>query len=372
MWIIEALSEEFDVTVYTRGGFDLDTLNALAGTSIAPGQIRLSIATGANSAPLGALAHRRFLRGARDIAPMYDLCVTASGSIDWGVPAVQFLSSMAWHPALRRHYFRKTLPKSAHTIRSRIGDTIFDRVFPPRFSDSSRDLYVANSEWTAALSRPYCQGRVIVIHPAVKTDDLNRTDLPPRSHRFLCFGRISPEKKVKECIRILERVRLRGIGVSLDVVGEVSSKPYFELVKSEADQSSLPVQFVETVHGQRKAALLKSYAFGINCCDAEAFGISTAEMAASGIIVFAPERSAQREILNASEQLFYSNDDAVTKIAAVLSNETMQGSIRARSQESLKRFDPGTFKSSILFQCKEFMHGKLDGASGLQPHMWAR
>lgn len=367
MWIAEALCEDFEVTVYTRGGFDLDELNAIAGTSVAPDRIRVSIAAHANSAPIGALAHRRFLRGARAIAPMYDLRVTASGSIDWGMPAVQFLSSLAWHPALRHNYFRKTLPKSARTMRTRIGDTIFDRVFPPRFSNSSSDLFIANSEWTAAHSRPYCRGRVIVIHPAVKIDDLKSAGALPRSHRFLCFGRISPEKKIEECIRILERIKLQGFDVSLDVVGEVSSKPYFDGLKSEASRSPLPVRFIEAILGQRKPALLRSYAFGINCCDIEAFGISTAEMTASGIIVFAPEISAQGEILKAGEQLFRSQDDAVAKITAVLNNEPLQSSIRVLNRESAKRFDPGIFKSSVLLQCKEFMRGKnsLNGAGNL-------
>jgi glycosyltransferase involved in cell wall biosynthesis len=367
MWIVEALCEDFEVTVYTRGGFALDELNAIAGTSVASDRIRVSIASGANSAPIGALAHRRFLRGAREMAPMYDLCVTASGSIDWGVPAVQFLSSLAWHPALRHNYFRKTLPKSARAIRRRIGDTIFDRVFPPPFSNSPGDLYIANSEWTAAHSRPYCRGRVIVIHPAVKIDDLKGGGASPTSHRFLCFGRISPEKKIEECIRILECVRLQGFDISLDVVGEVSSKPYFEGLKSEASRSPLPVHFIEAILGQRKPALLRSYAFGINCCDIEAFGISTAEMTASGIIVFAPEISAQGEILKSGEQLFRSQDDAVAKIAAVLNDGPLQDSIRALNQESAKRFDPGIFKSSVLLQCKEFMRGKnsLNAAGSL-------
>ena len=355
MWIIEALLQDFDVTVYTRGGLDLDALNALAGTSINPAQVLVHIPDRTRSLLGGGIAHRRYLDSARRLASSYDLRVTASGSIDWGQPAVQFLSSLAWHPELRKKSFSHNLSTGLSHFIKRAGDAILERAWPMSYSSSTEDVFIANSGWTAAHSRQYCQGRIDVVYPAVKIESRSSGIGVDKNGRFLCFGRIAPEKRIEDCIRIIGTVytNLRG-NFGLDIVGEVDSQIYLQFLKARAAETSLNVRFLPPVYGAHKSSLLRSYSYGISCCDIEAFGIATAEMAASGVIVFAPELSAQSEILNTAHQLFKSQEEAADKIARVLSDRSLQASIRSLNREFVKRFDPETFKRRVRLMCVEF------------------
>ena len=149
MWIIAALVEDFAVTVHTRGGFDLAALNDLAGTRIAPGAVTLRMAGVEDRLPIGALAAGRFLRSLRGAGAGHDLCVSASGILPWGRPALHFLSSIDCDPRLaaRRGH------KGRRSLKARLSDLVRRAAagIPPA---EGGGLFVANSEWLAGICAP--------------------------------------------------------------------------------------------------------------------------------------------------------------------------------------------------------------------------
>ena len=103
----------------------------------------------------------------RFIAPKYNLCITASRIIDWGVPAVHFLSDVTWNDELRKEYKSNEL-----LIRKRFPRSIFYNMGKWIAGRSSRtpmvhDTFVANSSWTAKISSKYCQQPIKVVSPVV-------------------------------------------------------------------------------------------------------------------------------------------------------------------------------------------------------------
>jgi glycosyltransferase involved in cell wall biosynthesis len=146
---------------------------------------------------------------------------------------------------------------------------------------------------------------------------------------FVMIGRIAPEKRIGRAVSIVSRLRQAGFPLKLRVCGPIGSDPYGRVVQRLCSQNADWLIPEGQVSGDRKARILASCKFGIQTCAAEAFGISVAEMARAGAIVFAPSDGGQAEILENPLLTFSSEDDAVEKIRAVLLDAALQTRLRA-------------------------------------------
>lgn len=345
MWIIAALQRDFRVTVYTRGGFDLTALNALAGTAIAPASLHLRHAKAAHALPLGALAHGAYLRSLHRVGADYALRVTASGVMHWGHPAVHFLSSATWNAPLAERFGVAPTQRKGHRARAalyRLGETLSGRRHRPLDSD----IFIANSDWTARQSAPFCAAPIPVIAPAVP--------LPPRIPAWearetgiLVLGRISPEKRIETCIDIVERVRAAGWPLHLCLAGPDGEADYAQAIATLCAPRADWITRVPLVTGAAKQALLHRYRYGLSACDTEAFGIATAEMAASGMIVLAPAQGGQREILTDPRHLYRHAGDAAQRMTALLGDDALQKELHAHAIAAGDRFAPAQFMDAV-------------------------
>ena len=76
MWLIEALKEDYEITVITTGGWDLAALNAFYGTAVAANEVRVRIAAmpwPLDKLSVAAIRGACYQRFARKIAGEYDL-----------------------------------------------------------------------------------------------------------------------------------------------------------------------------------------------------------------------------------------------------------------------------------------------------------
>ncbi|MCU0784782.1 MAG: glycosyltransferase family 4 protein [Verrucomicrobia bacterium] len=348
MWLLQALRDDYQVDFVTRGGWDLDDLNHCAGTHVTGeqlGQVRLPAHTLLKRTTGGALWHGLFLRYCRRIAPPYDLCITASRVVDWGVPAVHFLSDVAWHRALR---LRKSQKKWFDHVRwdnaySHLGELLGGRSGRPPVL---HDLFVANSQWTAQLSAEFCKQPPVVIYPAVPGDF---PDVPwdARENAFICLGRISPVKKIELVIATLEQVRALGHAIRLHLVGAFDKTPYARQIEALCEAQRHWIVLQRAVYGERKAALLSRCRFGISACDREAFGIATAEMMRAGIVPFVPRDGAQPEVVQEEALIYQDVQDAVVRIDAVLRSKSRQAELHAAMVRRGAAFKPEHFCAAI-------------------------
>lgn len=341
MWIIQALAEDFEVTLYTRGGFELDNLNMVAGTSVTQDQYRLIIADSANAWPVGTIAHGSFLRSLRSVSDDFDLRVTASGVMHWGKPALHFISSVIWNPPLTEQ-FAPTQALGTKGVAHRVAWWIA-RGWSGQWTRSlNKDTFIANSNWTAQQSKPYCSGPMHVISPPVTTLPHNSI-WATRKDGVLVFGRVSPEKQIEKCIEIVEGVRASGYPLTLCIAGPDGDPEYAKTINSLCFDRRSWIERVQLVVGSEKQSLLNRYRYGLSSCEIEAFGISTVEMVMSGMVVFVPEAGAQREIIKDPRQRFDTVHNAIERLVTIIRSEKLQQLLHASTFLLKDDFHPRSF-----------------------------
>ena len=361
MWVLEALCGEYQIDIVTRGGWDLDDLNQCAGTNIHHEDIGVIL-----SPPLiphcnsmgGALWHGLYLRYCRYVAPRYDLCITASRVIDWGRPAIHFLSDVAWNLPLQRRFDCAEALNDSGVLRrlySKTGEWlagVSDR------DPTKHDVFVANSQWTAQISADYCGMPPVVIYPAVPAC---KSSIPweKREDEFLCLGRISPEKKIEQVIAILDQVRAMGHPVHLHLVGNGDDSFYVTQIEKLCHKRSDWVKFHGALFGDEKHELLSRCRYGISACDREAFGIATAEMVKAGVVPFVPAVGAQREIVRDENLIYGGVGDGESKIAKVLKSKDLQLQLHNNMTKNAEDFTFESFSQGVRDVLFRVMHTQL-------------
>lgn len=372
MWLCQALKGDYDLTVVTTGGWDLDDLNQYYGTSIEPSEVHVRLV------PMPPLPHGLFaaaLRGnlcqryARRIASEYDIRISAYSPTDWGLPAIHFIADFSWHDEIRNAHdppprsliYKDTLLRRAYLCLARACGSRSGRDL------LRQDLVIANSEWSAAQLRRYYPGASfpVIYHPVRSAFPKVRWD--NKENSFVIIGRIAPEKRVEEAIAILAAVRSRGHAVQLHLCGAIGRDPYGRRMARLCAEHADWIVPEGRVSGENKVRILTQCRYGIQTRHAEPFGISVAEMVNAGAIVFAPARGGQAEILNCPELLFTNQDDAVAKIHSVLSQPDRQEQLAGYLAGRVPLFDENQF----VRQVRALLHRALAPVSvpaALDPH----
>jgi len=287
-----------------------------------------------------------FVRHCRRLAPQYDLCITASRTLDWGRPAIHFLSDVAWNQPLQARFQTAEVTAQDGLLRGlcwKLGGVVAGK---STRDPTKHDIFVANSQWTARISSEYCKTQPVVIYPAVP----NGEPVAPwaeRENSFVCLGRISPEKRIEEVIAIMDLVRTLGHPVRLHLVGGWDDPGYVRQIQQLCDARRDWIVFHGPMFGPAKPALLGSCRFGISACDREAFGIATAEMIKAGIVPFVPRAGAQHEIVQEEALIYQDVQDAAGKIDAVLRSEPRQQELHLRMLRRAAAFNPEHFCDAV-------------------------
>jgi glycosyltransferase involved in cell wall biosynthesis len=353
MWLIEALKQDFDVTVITTGGWDLALLNGYYGTRVQENEVKVRLAPvplpfrGLEAAALRGACFQRF---ARQIAGEYDLRISAYNPTDWGLPAVHLIADFSWHREIRE---RLDPPTPGFIYRDSLLRRAYLGIAAAYARPSGRDVLrddpvIANSRWAAAQMKQFCGvDCAAVVYPSVWTEF---PDVPweQKEQAFVMIGRIAPEKKVEEAIAVLEAVRQRGHAIRLHICGHIGDDLYGRRIAQLCQKRSDWIIPEGQVSGTKKAQILSGCRFGIQARCAEPFGISVAEMVKAGAIVFAPNDGGQAEIIEHPDLLFTSVDEAVGKVLAVLSCQSKQNTLRAHLAQRSQIFSAVKFMEACV------------------------
>lgn len=249
---------------------------------------------------------RRYLHG-------FDLAVSTANELAVPIPSVQYVH----YPQFRRR---------------RLGDggrlnPLWSRLAGP---DSLTDVtLIANSAWTADVVERLYDDRPVVVYPPVDPIDGGR-DWDDRERGIVVVGRIAPDKRTREAITVIDRLRTRGHDLHLHLVGAAprAYRPYVERVADAADRRPY-VHIERNVARDRLEELLKAHRYGLNLKPDEHFGMSVAEYVAAGMVAFAPDGGGQRDVLDGrSDRLFDGLAGAV---------ETIESAIERGDRPSLAR-----------------------------------
>jgi len=328
LWILEALSNEFDVTLYTLLPVDFSYLNSMYGTQLELEQVKVvhslpdwcsqAVYAWMNRHPaIRTVCTYLTIKRLKQDALKYDLLFSAFNAVDMGNPGIQYVHwiNVVENRSATAEYWIKGLMKWVNFS----------------YENLEHNLTLANSKCTASFVKK-CYGiDSQVVYPPVVTQ-IDACPWMEKEQAFLCSGRIIKAKQPHRIIEILKEVRERGFDVKLHITGGGGGKyeaEYLSKVVELAQQNADWIHLHQDLPYSDYIKILERCRYGIHY-KSEPFGISVAEMLKAGMIPFVRSRGGQVEIVGEEnvELLFKDDADAVEKIVQVLKNIPLQEQLR--------------------------------------------
>lgn len=354
-WTIQALRDDFEITLATLGSVDWATVNRSFGTSlvdsdvdvrIAPlryrGLIRLLPTRGALLECQLTSAWARELDGRR----RFDTLLSLQNEADFGRPAIQYIHYPCWYlprPAFELRWY--------HRIPGLLG---LYRGLSVRCSGATvegwrRNLSIANSRFVAGRTGAVHGGRPVVIHPPVPGGP-PAAEWESRRGSFVAVGRFSSYKRWPMAVSIIDSVRARGHDIGLTLIGQIGG-PGDLAEKSRLERMAASRPWFRILTDLPRAQLLAELAahrYGIHTMEEEHFGIAPAELQRAGCITFVHNSGGPVEIVGGDPRLtFDTAEEAARKIAHVLDNPGEEQSLRASVESRYDWFSTERFCAAI-------------------------
>jgi glycosyltransferase involved in cell wall biosynthesis len=355
----EALARDHDVTLVTLSHPPLPELNAMFDTDVSVsvetppgGQAfgRLFEAAAPHvgpQLPLRSVLLDRFLRRRRQF---FDVVVSTANEFALSGPSVQYVH----FPQFRAGYStgdgaEKNTDTDTGDDASRLNAlwTKLAGLDPDDSTSESRDhpttesrddlpseaRLLANSTYTSSVVAERYGRTPDVLHPPVDpisdSDDStpdgddstpDDEDWTARADGVVILGRIAPDKRICEALRIVDGVRERGYDLSVHVVGSTAGAYRDYLHRVETMVAQRPHA---TLHRDSSRATLESLLtenkYGLSAKPGEHFGMAVAEYVAAGMVAFAPNSGGQQDVLDGNpDRLFDSRTDAVETVVAAV------------------------------------------------------
>lgn len=359
MQIMQALKDEFDITLVTTRSVDLDRMNAFYGTSIRLGEISVRLAPVPffmrHNSRISALRGALYSRFSRRIGKEFDICISTYNLTYWGKPGVHFIADLTWDMALSFQYddepmLRRSLIYGDHLLR-KCYLFICKWVEGGRAKDKADyfngdEEIIANSQWSAQIIKNrYDYDCDKIIYPAVQ-DTFKNIPWSKKKTAFFSIGRITPEKRIERQIDILEKVRGLGHDIQFHLIGHVGSDNYGKKIKKKISGKSWIIMEGKKF-GPAKERLLTGIKFAIHTRSHEAFGITVAEMVKAGCIPFVPNSGGPTEIVPYKELQFESVEDAIEKIDCVLRDKNKQHDLLQKLEIQKHLFSATQFRRQV-------------------------
>lgn len=348
LWMLEALKEKYDVTLYTVADINLDRLNSMYGTSLTRDCIKVESLIPASLAQISnfLLANngslKRFfihllIRHFKACQDNFDLALSAYNAMDLGRKGIQYIH---WVKVIESSSFYHWI---SHFSEENMRDNIS----------------IANSYLVAeTVKKTYGKDPIVVYPPVV----INISEIPweHKENAFICSGRLTETKQPHKAIRILKQVRKKGFDVKLYITGGgggMYAEKYKRFLKKMVEENSDWVMLYENLKYKDYVNVLAKCRYGIHY-KKEPFGISIAEMLKAGAIPFVRSQGGQTEIVGEdNKELFFDGEEeAVEKIVNVLSNPSKQEKLLGILDERKYLFSTDKFKKDIVGVVEDYFY----------------
>jgi glycosyltransferase involved in cell wall biosynthesis len=218
------------------------------------------------------------------------------------------------------------------------------------------NLTLVISNWTGAHVSALLGVQTRTLYPPI-VDPAPGVAWEDRTNGFLAVGRISPEKEYERVMTILARVRDIVPDITLTIVGtsDRHTRRYSRSLKQLATSHGPWIEIRENLSRDDMRALMASHRYGIHGMREEHFGMAPAELARAGTIVWVPRGGGQMEIVAHEPALMFDSDeDAVAKIAATLTDAAEQRRLREVLAVSSARFSTARFMQQVREIVRDF------------------
>lgn len=339
LWMLEALKEKYDLTLFTITEVNFDKLNSMYGTKLSEELVEIKYLSSSLLRPTSyfLIANNNFFRKLfihlliryfKANQKEYDLLLSGYNAVDMGRSGIQYI----------------------HWIRVNEGTPFHHKISDFSEEQIKTNISVANSHCVADTAKTTYGVASTVIYPPVV---INVSDIPweQKEDAFVCSGRLTEAKAPHKVIRVLSQVREKGFNIKLYLTGGgggVYAWKYKRFLKQMVEENSDWVTLYENLKYKDYVNVLSKCKYGIHF-KKEPFGISIAEMMKAGAIPFVQSRGGQIEIVGEENQeLFFSNEtEAVERIINVLSNSETKNKLLRSLQERRNHFSTDKFMSEI-------------------------
>lgn len=347
LWILEALVEKYDVTLFTLAAIDLDKMNRMYDTHLKPEQLKIRAVLPqqltdladrliANSPVIRLALIYTSIQALKSESASYDLAFSAYNAVDLGCPGVQYLHwvNVVEQDPHKAGWWLRLLMKLTDFSRDRL----------------KQNVSLANSRYTAdRVYQTYGIHSEVVYPPVVS--DIQEVPWEEKEDAFLCSGRVVVAKQTHRVINIVKKVRDRGFDVKLHITGGGGGAyrwGYQRKVEKLAAEYSDWVYLHQNLPYRDYLKIVAQCRYGIHY-KPEPFGISVAEMVKAGMIPFVRSRGGQVEIIGEqnTDVLFNKEPDAVEKIIAVLESRERQTELLSSLKHQKPLFSTERFMTEI-------------------------
>lgn len=335
--ILEALKNQFDVTLVTDETPDFDRLNDFYGTQLSDKDIEVEIPkvvyiVNSDFPLFGRKIEEAVLFGS--IEDEYDLVFSAKGEFEkiGDVPGIQYIH-------FPKHINRRRLKREDEVKLKEPSDCSFPRnlylwvyykLWGMDKKAISRNRTLCNSGWTRAKFERVYRSEADVITPPV-FDEFDEVPWEEREDGFVSVGRLSEKKNQLELIQLIAELRSNW-NTHLHIVGQGESE-YAKKIKKQGDNCEW-IHFEGECTEQEMNELLSEHKYGLHGHRQETYGIVLAEMKNAGCIPFTFNEGGQTEILDNKRLLFNSFGEAKQKIKKVIEDNELQRELKKELKEN--------------------------------------
>ncbi len=352
-WVLQALAAEHRVTVLSWQPVEVEPINRFFGTDLRRSDFDTIVVPRSwrrvpDLMPTPAMLVKLSLlmRYTRQVSAGFDVIFGVFNETDYGRRGIQYIhypSYLRPRPQVDFRWYHQ--PAAALTAYY----SLADRVAGFSLERMKANLTLVNSNWTGEHVRSFLGGHPRTLYPPV-ADAGPGLPWAERAPHFLAVGRISPEKEYERVMRILARVRVHAPDLRLTIVGtsDRHTARYFGTLQSLARSLGEWIQFRRNISRDELRALMASHRYGLHGMREEHFGMAPAEMARAGVVVWVSNGGGQTEIVGDEPALrFDSEDEAVRKIGAVLTDPAEQERLRCRLAERAELFSTDRFVREV-------------------------
>jgi glycosyltransferase involved in cell wall biosynthesis len=333
-WALQALREEFQVTLGTLRGVDWQGLNRNFGTSLREGDCAVRIAPPAYQAlwrsipTKGALMEAAVTtRWARDLdaRERFDVLLSTQNEMDFGRPGLQYVH-FPWaylpRPEIEMRWFHH-IPGVLAAYRAACG-----WISHSTREGTRRNLFLANSKFVAGKIESYYGVSATILHPPVP-GEFPEVPWERRRSAAVAVGRLHQAKRWEMAVDIVERVRSHGFDMELTLICHQDKADYGRRIHALA--ASRPwFRILSDLTRQQLAHEIAEHRYGIHAMENEHFGIAVAEMVRAGCVTFVHDSGGPVEIVGEKPELrFRDAAEGAAAMAAVLGDSALCERLRA-------------------------------------------
>jgi len=351
-WAVEALRDEFEVTLAVLGPVDCEALNRSFGTSLRPSDFTVRIPPPSLRGLLrcfptpGALLEQCvIMRWAQtlDRKQRFDALLATQNEADLGRAGLQYVH-YPWaylpRPEIEMRWFHH-IPGVLDGYRN-----FCRRVARASDEGLRRSLSLANSSFVADRIRDVHGVESKVLYPPVP-GGFPPVAMEDRVHGIVALGRMHGCKRWEMAVEIADRIRSRGVELSLTLISHRDIIEYG--ARLEALAATRPwFRILFNLPRHELVQEVARHRYGLHTMDNEHFGIAPAEMQRAGCITFVHRSGGPMEIVGHREELMFSDaNEACERICRVAQDAALAAGLKRFAEERGRFFSENRFCAEL-------------------------